>query len=137
MVVDAAEKRPTGDPQYRWVLGFSASDNPTVRAQFFTPSRSLWRLIDYNNIDGRLWRWITLDYSYPDDSRRYSQFECTALYTSVFNPDGTGVVKINDKSAPEISQTTVSDAPVDGFWLDFPQFGDWANLSNPEYGIPE
>ncbi|MGH4000307.1 MAG: hypothetical protein ACRDTJ_22925, partial [Pseudonocardiaceae bacterium] len=39
---------------------------------FFDGHGTRWRRVDYDLIDGHLWRWITADHTYPDDSRRWA-----------------------------------------------------------------
>jgi len=135
-VVDAVERDAQGVPRPRWVIGLTAQVNPRVRVRFFHPSGSLWRLIDYDNIGGRLFRWISVDYTYPDDARLYAEFECVMNVAATFRPDGTGIVTIDDKRQPNIQQATLDGAPVGGYWMNMPAFGHWGQLSDPEYGTP-
>ena len=131
--VDAAVRDDEGLPHARWLLGISDAG---VRAQFFTPAGSIWRSTDYDLIEGRLWRWITRDYTYPDDTRRYDQDESTMMIESAFRPDGTGTVDLDDPAKPDVDRAHLEDAPVSGFWMDRPAFGHWDQLADPEYGIP-
>ena len=133
-IVDAAQRDEEGNPIARWVLGTGPSGR--FRAQFFTPGGSVWRSTDYDAIDGRLWRWISVTYVYPDTDTRYLQFQYLRMITETFRPDGTGTVKFDERGDDVIHTAKLTDAPVDGFWLDRPAFGDWTNLSNPDYGVP-
>ncbi|WP_182113856.1 MULTISPECIES: hypothetical protein [unclassified Actinotalea] len=133
-VVDAAARDADGTPRPRWVIGTSA--NGRARVRFFTPGGSVWRNIDYDEIDGRLWRWISVTYTYPDLDNRYMQGQALQIVKEKFQPDGTGTVRHDVKTEPEVDVYTMSDVPVAGFWLDRPRFGDWAALTDPEYGLP-
>ena len=79
----------------RWLLGIGVSGR--VRAQFFTLAGSIWRSTDYYLVVGRLWRWITVEYTYPYATRRYDQDESTMMTKSKFRPDGTGAVDFVDR----------------------------------------
>jgi len=133
-VVDAAVRDEAGVPRARWVLGLGPSGR--VRAQFFTPAGSIWRSTDYDVIDGRLWRCISRDYTYPDNTHRYSQTDATMQIASTFHPDGTGTIDFIDHSKPDVDRARLTEAPVSGFWMDRPVFGQWDQLADPDYGIP-
>lgn len=133
-VVEASRRDHLDRPVPKWTI--SLTPGIGARVQFYTDAGSIWRLIDYDVIDGRLWRWITADYIYPDDDRRHNFRDATQMVTSEFRPDGTGTIDIDDKSQPEVARARLTDAPVNGFWLDWPTFGDWEHLNDPEYGIP-
>lgn len=105
--------------------------------RFFTPGGgSVWRSIDYDVRDGRLWRWITTEYIYPDDSTFYWLNEHIHMYTAEFEPDGTGYVEFREKSRSDVDVARMTEAPVSGFWTDWPQFGNWDLLADPDYGLP-
>jgi len=133
-VVDAAVRDEARVPRARWVLGLSPSGR--VRAQFFTPAGSIWRSTDYDVVDGRLWRWISRDYTYMDDSVRHGRSEATFQIASEFRPDGTGTIDFIDKSKPDVDRARLTEAPVSRFWMDRPVFGQWDQLADPDYGIP-
>lgn len=132
-VVDAVSSDADGNPIPRWVIGAGASGR--IRVSFFTPGGSNWRTIDYDAIDGRLWRWICWTYVYPDQDTRYRLTEATRVIKEEFRPDRTGSVQFDERDGL-LNKATFTDAPVDGFWLDRPAFGDWTNLANPDYGVP-
>jgi hypothetical protein len=134
VVVDAAVRDEAGLPCARWVIGIGTSGG--IRVRFFTPAGSIWRSTDYDVIDGRLWRWISRDYTYPDDARRYWRSESTFQIASQFRPDGTGTVDFIDHSKPDVDRARLTEAPVSGFWMDRPVFGQWDQLADPDYGIP-
>jgi len=52
-----------------------------------------------------------------------------------FEPDGSGTVLYVERGNPVGEQVDLHDAPVSGFWLDRPEFGDWSRLSDPMYGV--
>lgn len=122
-----------GEHHPRWVIGVAHNG---IRVQFFTPrGGSVWRTVDYDARDERLWRWITAEYTYADDDRFHPEFESVQTYTAKLEPDGTGYVDFNDKSKATVDRARLTDAPVAGFWLDWPEFGHWEDLANPDYGL--
>lgn len=132
--VDAAHRDPDGVPLPRWVLGGAATGG--IRVQFFTPGGSIHRSTDFDDRDGRLWRWISVNYIYPDQTNRYFEPDCLEMITEEFNPDGTGRISYDIKTEPTVTVHNLTGAPVHGFWLDRPPFGHWTDLTNPDYGIP-
>jgi hypothetical protein len=133
VAVDGA-RGPDGELRPRWVLGFGRRG---VRAEFFTPGGgSVEQSTDYDDRDGRLWRWITVRYVYPDDTRFHREFDSVAMYTAEFEPDGTGYVDFTEKSKDTVDRARMTDAPVSGFWLDWPEFGRWQDLTDRDYGVP-
>lgn len=134
-VVDAHERLDDDRPRQRWVVGASASGG--FRSSFFTPAGTLYRQIDYIERDGRLWRETTLDYRYPDDENFYlNGLESLGHTIARFQPDGSGTVLYVESGNPVGEELQLRDAPVSGFWLDRPEFGDWSQLSDPTYGVP-
>lgn len=124
---------PDGELRPRWSLGFAEG----VRARFFTPrGGSIEQSTDDDARDGRLWRWITRRYAYPDDVRFYSRSECVALYTAELQPDGTGFIDVKEKTKNTVDRARTTDAPVSGFWLDRPEFGHCRDLADPDDGVP-
>jgi hypothetical protein len=98
----------------------------------FTPTGILYRQIDYAPRQGHLWRETTVDYRYPDDSRFYARgVESLGHTVARFEPDGSGTVQYIENGYPVGKQGELHDAPVSGFWLDRPEFGDWSRLSDP------
>ncbi len=132
-VVDAATRDADGTPRPRWVI--FGSSTRRVRVEFFTPGGSVWRSTDYDAIGERLWRWISVTYVYPDPDARHLRSQATRTIKEKFRPDGTGTVRFDEKDGM-LHTAKLTDAPVDGFWLDRPPFGDWGDLTNPEYGVP-
>lgn len=132
MVVGGTETQ-AGDFLPRWVIGFGVG--PGVRVQFFDEQGTLRRLIDYDGIEDRLWRWITVDYTYRDGVQRWSQRENIQKVKTSVNPDGTGWITTQEKADPRarpVVTTTEILVPVqDSYWLDRPAFGDWAALAAP------
>lgn len=128
-IVDATLRDTDGTPRPRWVIGAYGR----VRVQFFTPAGSVWREVDYDLIDGRLWRWITVDYTYADDGQ-HDQPDAVLTIEVSTRPDGTGTMSIDDTAAGERSVSEFTDVPTDGGWLDVPRFGDWKQLADPGPG---
>lgn len=118
-----------------WVLGFGAGSG--VRAQFFDRQGSLRRLVDYDGLDdGRLRRWITNDYTYPDQARRWAQNQSILTMTVSVETDGSGWYVTLEKADPTATRpvrtSTPINVPIAESWLvDRPAFGDWARLADP------
>ncbi len=134
-VVRVACKRDDGAVRAWWVIGIAPGEAPMVRVQWFTAGGSVVRMSDYDNLDGRLFRGRSISYEYPDDARRYYLFEAVRRESARFRPDGSlraeQMVAAHgiDRFADETGQ------PVDGFWMDFPTFGDWELLGDVNYGF--
>jgi hypothetical protein len=134
-VVDASERLADDRPRQRWVVGVSETGG--FRCAFFTPAGTLYREIDYDPLDGRLWRATTLDYRYPDgEGYSLSAVESLGHTIARFFPDGSGTVRYAESGNPVGEEVDLHDAPVSSFSLDRPSFGDWSRLSDPEYGVP-
>lgn len=133
-VIDAEARDQDGNPCPRWAV-FGSATSP-VRVRFFTAGGSIWRTIDYDEVDDRLWRWICVTFVYPDTESRYERNQAIRVVKEKFRPDRTGTVQFDERDGM-LHTAKITDAPVDGFWLDRPAFGDWSNLSNPEYGVPQ
>jgi hypothetical protein len=127
IVVDAAIMGPDGIPRPRWVLGFGWG----VRVSFYDEFRSVWRIIDYDRVDGRYFRKEVSDYLYPDATRRYNLNEAVLEVDAGARPDGTGFVEVSDFVARKASTTEFRDIDVSSFWLPIPGFGDWDALTDP------
>lgn len=131
-VVDAAEVDGDGIPRQRWSLGIGTSGR--IRASFFTPQNTLWRQVDWNAIDGRLWRWVTVDYTYPTETQTWAQDEWVRKVEATVEPDGQGDILTVDPSKPAAERrqyTDFSGRARDSYWLDRPEFGDWRDLADP------
>lgn len=83
-----------------------------------------------------MWRWITTEYVYPDDEAFHPEFESTHMYTARFEPDGTGSIEFREESQQTVDVARMTEAPVSGFWMDWPQFGEWDQLADPDHGLP-
>lgn len=132
MVVDAARRDQDGNPLPRWIIG---TDMSGVRVQFFNDLGTRWRRVDYDGVDGRLWRWITADYAYADEARRWLTNETAYTVQTTVKPDGTGFFKVIDSRDPTIrpvrSTTPVHGLAKPSYWLERPAFGNWAALADP------
>lgn len=135
MVIDAALRGPNGDPEPRWVIGLGAG---VPRVTFLDGAQSIWRQIDWEQIDGRWWRWITYDHEYPNQSRKWEVYEAEYVSKAVVMPDGTGRIELTEGengpsgvgNSPRLKMRFTNRA-VDSYWIDIPQFGDWAALADP------
>ncbi len=132
VVVDGT-RGDDGSHQPQWVMGWAHTG---ARMSFLNLHGSVWRLIDYDARDGRLWRWKTVDYTYASDDRYYAVNACTQKITSKFDPDGTGYIDFDDKSKEVVDRARFESAPiVANFWMDWPEFGQWNGLTDPDYGF--
>ncbi len=118
-----------------WAAGFGRGKAPRVRVRWYNPSQSLVRMADYNNIDGRLFRGLSVDYRYPDDRHRYFQFDSLATVTVHYRPDGWMRIDHRDKVKKINRSAEKTGEPVDSLWMDFPAFGDWEQLGDINYGF--
>lgn len=127
--------RPTGAASPRWALTVAATR--AVRVVFLNDHGSRVRSIDYDWREGRLWRWITTDFEYPEQCRRFRREHALRVTTATCEPDGRARAEIVDKSVSTDLKDVISfeDAPINGFWLDRPGFVSWADLVDPEYGV--
>lgn len=116
-----------------WVIGFGVG--PGVRVVFYDRHGTVVRLVDYDRVDGRLWRQVTVDYTYANDTKRWMQNEYLQEVRASVRPNGTGhlsVVEAPDPTALPASSSTPIQVPVrNSYWLDRPAFGDWAVLADP------
>lgn len=133
LVIDALTRSADGRPRPRWVLGFGASGG--ARAQFFDALNRLVTIVDYSAIDGRLFRQFTTVYAYPDEERYYRQSQAVHVGSLRLDPDGTGHESRADKVEGHVETGDVRDASVSACWTDRPAFGQWADLTDPEFGL--
>ncbi|MGH3973635.1 MAG: hypothetical protein ACRDS9_09940 [Pseudonocardiaceae bacterium] len=133
MVVGGHEEPTDGTFSPDWVIGFGVG--PGVRVVFYDPHGTVVRLVDYAGVDDRLWRQVTVDYTYASDARRWMQNEYLQEVKASVHPDGTGhlaVVEASDPTTLPSTSSTAIQAPVrDSYWLDRPEFGDWGRLADP------
>ncbi|GAA4625852.1 hypothetical protein [Cellulomonas oligotrophica] len=129
----------SGEEAGRPLAAVSIGQSRRVGVIFLDEHGTRKRSVDYDWRDGRLWRWITTDFEYPDDSRRYRVDRATRVIKAKFEPNGNARVEIRDRIASpnEKDVVTAEEVPVQGFWLDRPPFGEWSDLLNPDYGVSE
>lgn len=135
VVIDATTRGPSGDPEPRWVIGLKGG---TPRVTFVDDTRSIWRQVDWKYIEGRWWRWITYDNEYLNSSHKWAQYEAEYMLKAVVMPDDTGRIEIAEgengprgsDNAPVFTMRFTNRA-ADSYWIDIPQFGDWAPLTDP------
>jgi len=130
-VVDAVHRDADGLARPRWIIGLGTSGR--VRVRFFDEHTTLWRLVDWDNVEGRLWRWITYDYTYASTDQQWSEKDSVLTEKASVQSDGTGYVVSVDKSTSpgRRHKTEFTDRASDAYWLDYPQFGEWAVLAQP------
>jgi len=124
----------TPRPSSPWVITAFGGGATGFSVNFLTQHGSIRRIVDYDNVDGRLFMGSVIDYTYPDDARWYAQYDCTQLFYGILKPDGTGFLTINDKSRPTVERLSIDQIDVSGNWLDYPAFGDWHVLLDPDFG---
>ncbi len=126
-------KRRESDGAVRggWVMGLAYKAG--VRVQWMQGKNTVWRLNDHQWFGDRLFRTVTVDYEYPDVEHYYELFECTAMRSLVVLPDGSGHVM--QKRKPDTRSTeNFTGFRTDNLWIDYPEFGDWEPLANPNFG---
>jgi len=131
-IVDASTRDEDGTLRPLWVIGAEGR----FRVQLYTPGGSVARSVDWDLIDGRLWRWVTREYVYPDDGTQYMEFDAVLALTTSARPDGTGSFTIRDKETGQTHVTEFTDVATDGYWLDVPAFAEWGPLVNASLGAP-
>ena len=129
-VVDSADVDDDGLPLPRWVIGVSGPRNG-ARVQFLDKNGSIWRTVDYQVVDGRLFRTRISDKTYPDDQQRWDLNESTHTADLIVNPDGSGDIETRTRATGERSITEFAGLDVSAHWLDIPEFGDWDALTEP------
>ena len=105
------------------------------RVQLFTPGGSIARSVDWDLVDGRLWRWVTTEYVYPDDDSPYLESDATLEITTTTRPDGSASFSVRDESG-ETHVTQFADVATNSYWLDVPAFGQWGPIVNATLGAP-
>lgn len=121
-------------PRTPWVITAFGSGAMGFSVDFLTSGGSIARILEYKNVDGRLFLGSVTDYTYPDEDRYYRQSECTKFIYGITKPDGSGFLTINDKSQPTVVRLSIDQVDVSGNWLDRPAFGDWHVLLDPDLG---
>lgn len=133
MVVGGQEDQGSGAFAPRWVIGFGVG--PGVRVVFYNRQGTVVRLVDYDGVQDRLWRHITVDYVYENDTQRWSENEFLQEIEASVQPDGTGylttVEASNPTEAPVRTSTPIDVATRDAYWVDRPVFGYWDRLADP------
>ena len=132
-IVPAESRDAEGKVPAAWALTAWSEGVAQFEVEFFSPSGSTVRVIDYQDFGDRTFKWIVHDYTYADDKRCYSRSDCVLVERAEFNPDGTGSVLVNDSSEPTTTRFEADNIDVSGHWMDRPVFGDWTNLINPNY----
>lgn len=132
IAVDARFRDADGLPAPRWVIGVGTSRR--FRVQFFDSNTTIWRLVDYDWIGQRLWRWITVDYTYDGPISKKLMSDAVRTREAAVEVDGSGDLTIVEKGddGPGSRQVTeFSGRASNAYWLDRPKFGDWSALAQP------
>lgn len=99
---------------------------------FLTAGGSAWRVVEYEEEDGRLFRAVVHEYTFPDQEGRYRPKEAQLKTRGTFRPDGTGTVTVDDKSSPTVGRLSLDQVDVSGNWMPVPAFGAWELLTDPD-----
>ena len=102
-----------------------------VRVQFFDEHMNVWHQVDWDRIDGRLWRWLTYDWEYSDTTRHWEKKDAVLDAEAMVRPDGDGDITIQDRRTGQTLETEFRSRASEAYWLDYPEFGDWAVLAKP------
>ena len=132
-IVDGTYVDDDGLPLPRWVIGVSGLQNGSggARVQFLDKHRSIWRTVDYDVVQGRLFRTGIADNTYPDDQQRWGQSQAVSTADLIVNLDGSGDIETRTRATGERSTTELTGLDVSAFWIDIPEFGDWDALTDP------
>ncbi|UZN03054.1 hypothetical protein [Cellulomonas sp. S1-8] len=128
-IVDAAVRDADGTPRPVWFVGAYGR----FRVQLFLPGGSVARNVDWDLVEGRLWRWVTTEYLYPDEDTQHPMSEATTVVETTTRHDGTASVTVSDESG-QTHATQFADVATDGYWLDVPVFGEWGPIVNATLG---
>ncbi|WP_148234246.1 hypothetical protein [Cellulomonas flavigena] len=128
-IVDASTRDEDGTQRPLWVVGAHGR----FRVELLTPGGAVARSVDWDLVDGRLWRWVTVEYVYLDDDTAHVDSDATLELTTTARPDGTASFSMRDESG-ESHVTQFDDVATDGYWLDVPAFGEWGPLVNATLG---
>lgn len=130
-VVDAAADDGVAP---KFVIAVSPSRvAPGFRATFLKDALSIVEMVDYKTVDGRLFEWIFVNYEYLDETTKYRRGESTVIVEGKTEPNGDGILRINDKSLPTVEKISCRDIPVDHRWLPVPGFGEWETLTKRSF----
>lgn len=126
-------------PGTPWTVRFYSEGDTRFKSTFFDDYGSIYRVIWYALVDERLFKSEITEYTYDynHDPGRRDEDECVLITNGLFRPDGTGTLRINNKSEPTIQQLSIDQIDVSAHWLDIPEFGHWDQLSNPSFGTPQ
>jgi hypothetical protein len=131
----AVDARARNGAAPKFVIEVSPSKvDPGFRAIFLNDAASIVEVITYKTVDGRLFKWISVNYEYPDETTKYELDESTIIVKGKTSPSGDGLLTVNDKSKPTVEKISFRDVPTDDLWLPVPKFGEWANLTKRRSG---
>ena len=131
-VVESSTIGSDGLVNPRWVMGIAGLRGVAggARLEFHDGQGSIRRAVDYQIIQGRLFRSNVVDFAYSTDQQRWEMGQAIAGVEVTVDPDGTGTVERWEASGDqELTEFTGLD--VSGHWLEVPEFGDWDALTDP------
>ena len=126
------DERPR--PSTPWVITAFGGGVTAFKVFTLEPRGSISRIVHFKNLEGRLFRSAVIEYTYPDATRFYAQYDCVSVRDARFKPNGTGFLTIDENSRPAVEQHSFDQIDVSGNWLDRPAFGDWHVLLDPDFG---
>ncbi|WP_460706494.1 hypothetical protein [Myceligenerans halotolerans] len=101
------------------------------RVIFFDEHMTIVHMVDWKYIDGRLWRWITYDWIHPNTTQHWDQDESVTEALAEITPGGAGVLELSDDRNNRELDIEFADRAQGSYWVDYPEFGDWAALTDP------
>lgn len=134
VAVDAAVIDEEGLPIPQWVLGFHFPGG--IRLSFYDQNTSEKSAIDWDLIDGRLWQKVTYSFDYPGEERQWLLNQSLATCRTTIKLDGTGWVSVSTRDSPDQRRakkvtSRITGRASFGRWIDFPEFGQWDELTTP------
>ena len=116
----------------RWVMGIAGLRGVAggARLEFHDGQGSVWRAVDYQIVQGRLFRSNVVDLVYSSDQQRWEMDQAIRGVEVTVDTDGTCAVESWEASGDQ-KLTEISGLGVSGHWLDVPEFGDWDALADP------
>jgi hypothetical protein len=133
-VVDGSSPMGEQAVRARWRIVFTPDHY--VRVGWLDEHGSLLRESSYLPVGLRLFRTQITDWLYPDDRQRWLMYQALVVRTLTIDPSGTMSIVHRSPGNPTFERETVALDDPSGLWLEFPEFGHWEDILNPEHGLP-
>ena len=85
-------------------------------------------IYNFRDIDGRLFLFNRVEYSYPEDDRYLNQAQASRIESILFRPDGYMRRRLKDKSKATNEEWEYKDVELVDNWEAKPEFGEWVAL---------